>query len=302
MTWDAITIREVAPRDGLQDYERVLPTADKARLIKRMHSSGLRWIEATSFVSPKRVPQLADAAELCAALAELELAGLELSAFAATSGGMQRATAAGVAEISTTVPATDSMTKSNFGRDRGTMLREVIEMRAGSPTAMSVTIAVSFACPFEGRVPAGRVLDLVDSLAQGGYETILLGDTIGFANPRSVSELVSDVVQRFPSLRIGAHFHDARGAGIANVVAAAQAGATMVDGSLGGIGGCPFAPGAAGNVATEDAVWVLEEAGFATGLDPAAIADAARWMQSELEIVTCGRAAGATMFEWEAAA
>jgi hydroxymethylglutaryl-CoA lyase len=297
----AVTVREVAPRDGLQDRAAILSTEDKLRLVLRLIEAGIRWAEVTSFVSPSRVPQLADAAELCARLHAEPLGVFQTSAFAATRGGMERALAAQVDEVSTTLPATDAMTQSNFGRDRATMLREVVEMRAASPAAMSVTIAVAFACPFEGRVAPSTVLDLIDTLASAGYDTVLLGDTIGFANPRAVSELVAAAVERFQGLSIGAHFHDARGAGIANVVAAVEAGAGVVDASLGGIGGCPFAPGAAGNVATEDVVWVLEQAGFSTGLQPSRLADAARWMSSELAIATSSRSPSAREFEWEAA-
>jgi hydroxymethylglutaryl-CoA lyase len=297
----AVTIRDVAPRDGLQDHSVIVSTDDKLRLVRRLMRAGIRWVEVTSFVSPKRVPQLADAAELCSRLRAEPLPEFQLSAFAATRGGMERALAAHVDEVSTTVPATDAMTQSNFGRDRATMLREVVEMRVDSLAAMSVTIAVAFACPFEGRVAPAAVLDLIDALATGGYDTILLGDTIGFANPRAVSELIGAAVERFPGIRFGAHFHDARGAGIANVVAAAEAGARVVDASLGGIGGCPFAPGAAGNVATEDVVWVLEQAGFSTGLQPSRLADAARWMSTTLEIATCSRSPSARAFEWEVA-
>lgn len=297
----AVTIREVAPRDGLQDHSVMVSTDDKLRLVLRLIEAGIRWAEVTSFVSPTRVPQLADAADLCARLKAAPAAGFQSSAFAATRAGMERALAAQVDEVSTTVPATDAMTQSNFGRDRATMLREVAAMRDGAPRLMSVTIAVAFACPFEGRVPPNVVLGLIDTLALAGYDTVLLGDTIGFANPRAVSELIGAAVELFPAVRIGAHFHDARGAGIANVVAAVEAGATVVDASLGGIGGCPFAPGAAGNVATEDVVWVLEEAGFSTGLQPSRLADAARWMSNELAIATSSRSPSARAFEWEAA-
>jgi hydroxymethylglutaryl-CoA lyase len=297
----AVTIREVAPRDGLQDHSVIVSTEDKLRLVLRLIEAGIRWAEVTSFVSPSRVPQLADASELCARLHAQPRGAFQSSAFAATRAGMERALAAQVDEVSTTVPATDAMTQGNFGRDSATMLREVVEMRAASPAAMSATIAVAFACPFEGRVAPGAVLELIDTLASAGYETILLGDTIGFANPRAVSKLVGAAVERFQGVRIGAHFHDARGAGIANVVAAVEAGASVVDASLGGIGGCPFAPGAAGNVATEDVVWVLEQAGFSTGLQPSRLADAARWMSSELAIPTCSRSPSAREFEWEAA-
>ena len=295
----SVAIRDVAPRDGLQDQAEFIPTEQKVELVRRIYEAGVRWIELTSFVSPKRVPQLADAAELCAAIRSEEFPGLERSAFVATRGGMERAVAAGVDELSTTVPATDAMTQANFGRDRDTMLHEVLALRGDSDSRMSVTVAVAFACPFEGPVAADDVIELVDRLAAGGYETILFGDTIGYGGPRGVHELFGRASELFPQVRFGAHFHDARGAAVANVVAAVEAGATLVDAALGGLGGCPFAPGAAGNVATEDVVWVLQQAGYELGIEPHAMADAGRWLPGALGVGTRARASEATWFEWE---
>lgn len=294
-----LQIRDVAPRDGLQDQTEIVPTERKVELVRRLYDAGLRSVEVTSFVSAKRVPQLADAADLCARLHAENLDGLLSSAFVATAGGLTRALEAGVDEISTTVPATDSMTQANFGRDRATMTDEVLRMRADAGESASVTIAVAFACPYEGPVPPERVLGLFDALAEGGYRTILLGDTIGYANPRAVAALIGKVSTRFPEITVGAHFHDARGSAVANVMAAVDAGATLVDAALGGLGGCPFAPGAAGNVATEDIVWVLAQSGYEIAVDPHAVVDAARWLPGALGVATRGRAAQATKFDWE---
>jgi hydroxymethylglutaryl-CoA lyase len=294
-----VSIRDVAPRDGLQDQSEFIPTERKLELVRRIYETGVRWIEMTSFVSPKRVPQLADAAELCGAARAEEFPGLERSVFVATRGGVERALSAGVDEISTTVPATDAMTQANFARDRDTMLAEVLAMRADVDQPMSVTVAVAFACPFEGVVAAEDVLRLVDRLAAGGYRTILFGDTIGYGGPRGVGELFSGATERFPEITFGAHFHDARGAAVANVLTAVEAGGTLVDAALGGLGGCPFAPGAAGNVATEDVVWMLKQAGHDVGIDPRAVADAGRWLPEGLGVETRARASEATWFEWE---
>lgn len=294
-----LQIRDVAPRDGLQDQAEIIPTERKVQLVRRLYDAGLRSVEVTSFVSRKRVPQLADAEELCARLRDEHLDGLISSAFVATAGGLTRAIDAGVDEISTTVPATDSMTQANFARDRAQMTDEVVGMRAEAGADASVTIAVAFACPYEGPVAPERVISLFERLAEGGYTTILLGDTIGYANPRSVGSLVEQIATRFPEVTVGAHFHDARGSAVANVVAAVNAGATLVDAALGGLGGCPFAPGAAGNVATEDITWVLGQAGFELALDPYAVADAARWLPDGLGVPMRGRAGEATKFEWE---
>jgi len=295
-----VELRDVCPRDGLQDFGQPVPTEQKRELVRQIHSAGISSIEVTSFVSPKAVPQLADAAELVEAVRAESLEGAFLSAFVATRGGAERAVAAGVDELSTTVPATDGMTQANFRRDRDTMLQEVAAMRgdfAGVP--MSVTVAVAFGCPFDGAVPASLVVEVSDRLAEAGYERILLGDTIGVGNPHQVTELVGALTERLPQVTIGGHFHDARGSGVANVVAAVDAGATMIDAALAGMGGCPFAPGAAGNVATEDVAWLLHDLGYDTGVDLIAVVEAARWLREVLELPARSRTPEARRFDWE---
>jgi hydroxymethylglutaryl-CoA lyase len=296
-----LELRDVCPRDGLQDYGPEVPTELKAELVRRIHAADVRSIEITSFVSPKAVPQLADAAELLRLLPPERLPGTVRSVFAASRSGVERALAAGVDEISTTVPATDGMTQANFRRDRDAMLDEVVAMRpeiaAGAQS--SVTIAVAFGCPFDGPVSADTVLALASRLAEAGYERILLGDTVGVGNPHQVSRLVSRLRSELGSVTLGAHFHDARGVALANVIAAVDAGASMVDAALGGLGGCPFAPGAAGNVATEDVVWALHDLGFDTGVDRAAIIEAANWLADALAVPLCSRTPRARRFEWE---
>jgi hydroxymethylglutaryl-CoA lyase len=164
---------------------------------------------------------------------------------------------------------------------------------------MSATIAVAFGCPYDGRIEAAAVTELALALAEAGYDTILLGDTIGVADPARVEALVGCLVAALPHATIGAHFHDARGAGVANVVAAVRAGARMVDTALGGLGGCPFAPGAAGNVATEDVVWTLRAMGVALDARPQALTDAAHWMRERLAVELRSRTPQATRFDWE---
>jgi hydroxymethylglutaryl-CoA lyase len=295
-----LELRDVCPRDGLQDYSAPVPTEQKLEIVRRLHRLGIRSIEVTSFVSPKLVPQLGDAAELMAAVRADEFDDAVFSAFVATQGGCERAVAAGVDEISTTVPATDGMTQANFRRDSEAMLQEVAAIRRDHPTQpMSVTIAVAFGCPFDGRVPAERVTALAEGLAVAGYDRILLGDTIGVGNPRQVSQIFRTLAERLPTVAFGGHFHDARGAGIANVVAAVDAGAAMIDSALAGMGGCPFAPGAAGNVATEDVVWLLHDMGYDVGVDPEAAADSARWLREMLAVPARSRTPDARRFEWE---
>jgi len=296
-----LELRDVCARDGLQDLASHIPTALKAELVKRIHAAGVRSIELTSFVSPKAVPQLADAAELVALLPPDVLDGTLRSVFVANRHGLERALGAGVDEISTTIPATDGMTQANFRRDRDQMLAEVIAMRAAIPssTAASVTIAVAFGCPFDGVVPPTLVIQLAHQLAEAGYARILLGDTIGVGNPHQVHDLFGQLSAELDSITLGAHFHDARGVGIANVVAALDAGARLVDSALGGLGGCPFAPGAAGNVATEDVVWLLDALGYETGIDPGLVVDAARWLSNALDVPLHSRTPDAKRFDWE---
>lgn len=295
-----IEIRDVSPRDGLQDHRKFVPTGTKAELIGRLAASGVSSVEVTSFVSPKVIPQLADAEELCGRLGDQDLADVRLSAFVGTARWLERALAFDLDEISIAVPATDAMSLANFRRDTSTMLSEASEMRRQAPQVeMSATIAVAFGCPFDGTVAVSQVLAMADTLASAGYERILLGDTIGVANPRQVDEMVSALVERFPELKIGGHFHDSRGAAVANVLAAIEAGAEVIDAALGGIGGCPFAPGAAGNVALEDVVWVLEGMGIPTGIDRVAVADSARWLASTLDVTIASKTPYHRVFDFE---
>ena len=298
-----LELRDVCPRDGLQDLDREVPTEVKAELVRRLGAAGVRSVEITSFVSPKAVPQLADAAALCAQVPAESLPHVCRSAFVATQSGLERALAAGVDEISTTIPATDGMTQANFRRNRDTMLGEVAAMRGALDAGMpaSVTIAVAFGCPFDGVVAPEQVAGLAERLAEAGYDRILLGDTIGVGDPGQVRALFGLLRSRLPDdLTLGAHFHDPRGAGIANVVAAVETGATMVDAALGGLGGCPFAPGAAGNVATEDVAWLLHDLGYTFDGDPAAIVEAAQWMGKALDLPLRSRTPKARRFDWEA--
>jgi len=305
MTYD-IEIRDVSPRDGLQDLAGFVSTDVKAALVRRLAQVGVGSVEITSFVSPKVVPQLADAADVArqvvADRAELGTT-TRLSAFVGTSPWVERALASDLDELSMAVPATDGMSQANFRRDTDTMVREAAAMRAhASGTDMSATVAVAFGCPFDGAVPLGRVLALATQLHECGYDRIFLGDTIGVADPGQVRTTVAALVQELPAASIGVHFHDSRGAGVANVVTAVEAGATLVDASLAGIGGCPFAPGAAGNVALEDVVWVLEALGVHTGIDREAVTDAARWFAETLSLPLSSKTPRHRLFAWERSA
>lgn len=301
-----IEIRDVSPRDGLQDHAEFVPTDIKASLIRRLVDVGVRSIEVTSFVSPKVVPQLADAADVCKqVLAQPGQDGgrTRFAAFVGTRSWLDTALAWDLDEISMAVPATDGMSQANFRRDTETMLAEAAAMRAQAPERqMSATIAVAFGCPLDGAVPLARVIEMGTRLRAAGYERIYLGDTIGVANPGQVKKAVAEMVRELPDATIGVHFHDSRGAAVANVIAAVEAGATLVDASLTGIGGCPFAPNAAGNVALEDVVWVLEAMGIRTGISREGITDAARWLADTLRVPLGSKTPGHLLFDWEASA
>jgi len=299
-----VRFRDVTPRDGLQDQKREWTLEEKVELIQRLWEAGCSWIEATSFVNPRVVPQLADAAELCAIVVPQRPPGTMLSAFAATPRGAASAIEAGVDEISTAVPATDGMSQANFRRSTDQMLDELAAIRALAPELpMSATIAVAFGCPFDGPVTPDRVVHLATQLVSAGYDTIMLGDTVGVGSPRLVAATVLALRAELPQqIELGLHMHDPRGSAVANVVAGVQAGASIVDGAVGGLGGCPFAPGAAGNVASEDVAWVLGEADD-DYLGPAAgaLVPVARWIRDDLGVPVRSNMVSVEPFAWELA-
>lgn len=280
-----IGIVEVGPRDGLQNESVHVATADKIELIGRMIDAGARRLEVASFVNPVRVPQMSDAEAVIAGLPDrqdvsyiglcLNRRGVERAA--ATRDGGRR----GVDEIGCVVVASDAFGIAN---QKQTAMESVVEgvamLRAGRAEGLipQVTIAVAFGCPFEGAVDADRVIAIAERLAEADPVEIAVADTIGVAVPLQVSELVGRLRERLPPhIRLRGHFHDTRATGVANIWAAVQAGVRMVDSSLGGLGGCPFAPGATGNVATEDAVYLLERSGMTTGIDLDRAIAANRW-------------------------
>ncbi|MFM7348863.1 MAG: hydroxymethylglutaryl-CoA lyase [Erythrobacter sp.] len=281
MQGEAIELVEVGPRDGLQNEPGIVATADKLALIERMTGYGARRLEVASFVHPDRVPQMADAESVVAGLpplADCTYIGLALNkrgllrALATRDGG-----ARGIDQAGCVVVASDSFGERNQGQTIAEALAEtraMLRLARAEGMRAQVTISVAFGCPFEGAVAPARVLAIAEELAAEAPEEIALADTIGVAGPREVGELFSRLGALLGGrIPLRAHFHDTRATGIANAWAAYQAGVRVFDASLGGLGGCPFAPGATGNIATEDLVYMLERAGIATGIDlPAAIA------------------------------
>lgn len=274
----SVEIVEVAPRDGLQNESVMVSTADKLRLIDRAIAAGVRRIEVASFVNPSKVPQMADAEAVVAGLparSDVTYIGLVLN-----ERGAQRALATRVDELGAVCVASDTFALRNQGQTSDASLeiaKRVVALARGEGRSAQITIGASFGCPFEGEVAQDRVVAMARSAAEAGPREVALADTIGVAVPRDVARLVTRVRDAIFPIPVRIHLHDTRNTGIANVWAAVLAGATTVDASLGGLGGCPFAPGAAGNVATEDVAYLLERSGVATGVDLSALIDAVDW-------------------------
>ncbi|CAN7411016.1 hydroxymethylglutaryl-CoA lyase [Variovorax paradoxus] len=289
---EAIHITDVAPRDGLQNQAIRVGTEGKLRLIELLVEAGLRSIEATSFVSPKAVPQMADAAELVPQVLA-RFAALRTSVLVPNLKGLERAHAAGAKEIAVVLSATETMNRKNInmGLDQAT---EVSEQTIAAARALGMRtrayVAVAFDCPFEGETPLDEVLRLSARMHAAAADEIVIADTIGSASPGQVKERISALRGVVPIERLAVHLHDTRGMGVANAWAALEAGVRRFDASVGGIGGCPFAPGAAGNVATEDLVLMAERSGFATGISLAGLLAAVDFAQDELQRPLGGRA------------
>ena len=268
MTDSRVDIREVGPRDGFQNEDAYIPTEMKLELIGRLLAAGVRAVEVTSFVNPKRVPQFADAAEVAAALAGRE--GVDLWAFAGNLRGLEQAADAGLVNVTTAVAVSEEINRSNFNRSTPESLAtipEFVERAAARGVALEVTVATAFGDTGGRQVTVAETLDAVRTVAAHGVTRIMLGDTVGVANPERVRALYSTLIEELPEVRLGAHFHDTRGLAVANVLAAWQQGVRDFDSSFGGLGGCPFAPGASGNVATEELVYLFDGMGIATGID-----------------------------------
>jgi hydroxymethylglutaryl-CoA lyase len=271
----AVRLRDVTLRDGLQD-EVVVPTTDKVAVFEALVRAGVRDLELTSFVRPDRVPAMADAAELAAATAPMA-DGVERWALALNQRGAQRAVEAGLHHLQFVVSVSEPHSLGNAGRTPEAALAELEAIVAGLPAgiAVEVTLATAFGCPYLGPVPAGEVLTAAERALAAGASGISLADTIGTAIPSEVTALVTAATTLAGDRPVGVHLHDTRGLGIANALAALDAGASRLDGTVGGLGGCPFAPGASGNLALEDLVHVLEASGIDTGIDLDALIEVA---------------------------
>lgn len=275
----SIEIVEVGPRDGLQNEDALVATADKVALVRRAIAAGARRIELTSFVNPRKVPQMADAEAVVAGVGAV--AGVARIGLVLNERGAERALACGLDQLGAVAVASDPFGIRNQGQDSAQSVevaRRIIAMAKAAGRSAQATIAVAFGCPFAGETDPARVVAMATRLAEAGPVEIALADTIGVAVPAQVSSLVGAVRAATAPLPVRVHFHNTRNTGIANVWAAVQAGASVVDASIGGLGGCPFAPGAAGNVATEDVAYLLARSGIDTGLDLEQLIGTARWL------------------------
>jgi isopropylmalate/homocitrate/citramalate synthase len=278
----AVTICDVAPRDGLQNDPVTLEPDTRAELVNRLAAAGLPRIEAVSFVNPARVPQMAGAEDVVAGIERQ--AGVVYAGLVLNEKGYDRLASTSLDEAHFAFAATEAFNQRNANAsvEQGVEAAEVIVARAlADGIRITVTIGVSFGCPFEGRVDPGHVLGLAERLAAAGSHEIVFADTVGVAVPRQVHDIVGRAVRALPC-PVGVHLHNTRNTGFANALAAVESGATVLDASVGGIGGCPFAPRATGNITTEDLVYMLHGEGIETGVDLDALISVAEWLEAIL--------------------
>ncbi len=276
-----VRVSEVGTRDGLQSEPKFVPTEEKIALVNALTRAGIRRIEVSSFVSPRAVPQMADAAQVMAGIERPP--GLVAACLVPNANGARRAAEAKVDEMVPFVSASESHNRANVNRSIAESLdgfRQVADIARQNGILVHGAIATAFGCPFEGDVPFDQVVGIVGKLRALGVRAVTLGDTTGMATPPIVAGLCKTIGDAHPDVHITLHFHNTRGIGLANVMAGLQAGIDSYESSLGGLGGCPFAPGATGNICTEDLVYLLHEMGIATGVDLAKLVEAARRVEA----------------------
>ena len=283
MSESRLILCDVGPRDGLQNAEPTLSAEVRAEYVNRLAATGLQRIEAVSFVNPKRVPQMAGAEEVME-LVERQ-PGVTYAGLVLNERGYDRALACGVDLVQYVVPLSETFAKKNQGTTVEAAAQLGIELAArakADDVGYAVTLSVAFGCPYDGKIDAARVLSAAEHLAAGGVEEIMLADTIGVGVPTQVRELVTETLGL--GLTVGVHFHNTRNTGYANAVAAVESGATILDASTGGLGGCPFTPNATGNIATEDLVYLLEGMAIETGVSLEALFDVSRWLSEQIGV------------------
>jgi hydroxymethylglutaryl-CoA lyase len=279
-----VRIVEVGPRDGLQSEATIVPTATKLELISRLSECGLSVVEATSFVHPKWVPQLADASELMAGLEPYR--GTRYPVLVPNVKGLERALAAGANEISVFTAASESFSQHNTNsgiEESLAIIKDIITIARDKGLPVRAYVSCVLGCPYEGKVPVDAVVSICESLIEMGCTEISLGDTIGIGTPGNARKLVNAVADVMPMNQLAVHFHDTYGQSLANILACLEAGVRCIDSAVAGLGGCPYAPGASGNVATEDVVYMLHGLGFGTGVDLQKLALTGRWISNRLD-------------------
>lgn len=280
---EQVQIREVGPRDGLQNEPGFVPTAVKLEWIDRLADAGLSYIEVTSFVSPKWIPPLADAEEVAAGLRRRE--GVTYAALVPNMRGLERALRGNIDEAAVFMSASETHNRRNINKsidDTLPVLREVTDGAKAAGKTVRGYLSTVFGCPYEGAVSVDQVLKLTDVLLEMGIDEVSLGDTIGVAHPRQVEAVLAELLRRIPAERIALHFHNTNGLALANTVVALQMGICIFDSSAGGLGGCPYAPGAAGNVATDEMIRMLHAMDVQTGIDAAKLSEASSFILKAL--------------------
>lgn len=294
-----VRLREVGPRDGFQSIHQFIPTEQKIKTVRALASAGIREMEVTSFVSPKVIPQMEDAAEV---LAGTEGLGAVRSVLVPTPKRAEQAIAAGADELIVFLSASEAHNQANVNRSISESLAgldTIFALANASQTPVIGAMAVSFGCPYEGKVPLEKILDISAAFREAGTTGVVFGDTTGMANPQLVTSLVKAYQDRFGETDFSLHFHNNRGTAMANLLAAMTAGATTFDTAFGGTGGCPTVPKAAGNLATEDVVGLLDEMGIETGIDLSAVIHAARALETSLGYELSGQVMKSGPVDWK---
>ena len=284
MSWPKrVRLKEVGPRDGLQNEKKIVSYEDKIHLINQLSHSGLDYIELTSFVHPKWIPQLVDAVEVAKGITRVS--GVTYAALVPNLNGLERALEANIDEISVFMSASETHNLKNINKtipDTFAVLKEVIEQSLMVGKPVRGYISMVFGCPYEGKVSLDSVIRVADELVGMGVTELSLGDTIGIANPKQVQEMLDILLKRFSSKQLALHFHDTRGLALANILAALDRGVSTFDSSVGGLGGCPYAKGASGNVATEDLLYMLNGMSIQTGINQNELVKAAEFIQTAI--------------------
>ncbi|NNU94072.1 hydroxymethylglutaryl-CoA lyase [Geobacillus sp. NFOSA3] len=278
-----VTIKEVGPRDGLQNEKTAISTEDKIAWINQLSKTGLTYIEITSFVHPKWIPQLSDALEVAMRIERAP--GVTYAALVPNQKGLEKALAAQVHEVAVFMSASETHNRKNINKsieETFPVLEEVVRAAKQEGKTVRGYVSTVFGCPYEGNVSVEQVIRVSERLFDMGIDELSLGDTIGVATPKQVQELLEIVLKRFPKEKLAMHFHDTRGTALANILISLEMGITTFDSSLGGLGGCPYAPGASGNVATDDLVYMLHGMDIATGIDVGRLTEAALFIQEKI--------------------